>query len=103
MIDWLGRMPEENEMAHGDYHCCALCDRKMDYATGDARTKEDICEECLRTLHVNGVMVYVGAELEAWIKANPEKAVELLPGLGYEKCWYGNPVDSAFGAAERVP
>lgn len=85
-------------MAHGDYHCCALCDCKMDYATGDARTKEDICTDCLRTLHAGGLMVYTGGELEAWIKANPDKA-GILPGMGYSPCFYRNPVDDAFKAA----
>ena len=86
-------------MAHGDYHCCALCDCKMDYASGDARTKEDICTDCLRTLHAGGVMVYTGAELEIWIKENPAKARDVLPGMGYSPCFYSNPVDKAFEAA----
>lgn len=86
-------------MAHGDYHCCALCDTKMAYAADEARTKEDVCTDCLRTLHAGGVLIYTGAELEAWIKANPEKAHETLPGMGYSPCWYANPVDAAFKAA----
>lgn len=85
-------------MAHGDYHCCALCDCKMGYAEDDARTKEDICTDCLRTLHAGGVMVNTGGELEGWIKSNPEK-VEMLPGMGYTPCFYDNPVDDAFQAA----
>jgi hypothetical protein len=89
----------ENDMAHGDYHCCALCDCKMQYADYDTRTKEDICTDCLRTLHAGGVMVYTGGELEAWIKANPDNAREVLPGMGYSPCFYGNPVDDAFQAA----
>ncbi|HEY9462834.1 MAG TPA: hypothetical protein VIR54_07075 [Vicinamibacterales bacterium] len=85
-------------MAHGDYNCCALCDCKMDYAN-DATTKEEVCVDCMKALHSAGVMVYTGAELEAWIKANPAVARDLLPALGFYECFYANPVDEAFRAA----
>lgn len=86
-------------MAHADYNCCALCDCKMAYVESDnATTKEEICTDCLRTLHAGGVMVSTGGELEDWIKSNPEK-VEILPGMGYTPCLYDNPVDDAFQAA----
>ncbi len=86
-------------MAHADYHCCAICDRKMEYTELEARTKEDICLDCLRALHREGVPVYTGFELELWIKACPGKAVELLPRIGYAPCFYSNPLDEAFKAA----
>jgi hypothetical protein len=85
-------------MAHGDYHCCAVCDCKMQYDDYDARTKEDICTACLRALHGVGAMVYTGQELAAWITANPEAAQVNLPGIGFSKCFYPNPVDAAFAA-----
>jgi len=34
-------------MAHADYHCCAVCDEKMDFAGWYSATKEWICEDCL--------------------------------------------------------
>jgi len=86
-------------MAHGDYNCCALCDRKLDYRPYDAATKEELCVDCMKALHGAQVMVYTGAELEAWIKANPVSAHDLLPSLGYSKCFYRNPIDLAFAAA----
>jgi len=32
-------------MAHADYACCAVCDRKL-YYSHNAPTKEEICQEC---------------------------------------------------------
>lgn len=89
-------------MAHCDYDCCALCDRKVRYNASDSRTKEDICVECMRALHGQGVMVYTGADLEAWINANQALAPDALRSLGYEKCFYGNMVDVAMDVAARL-
>ncbi len=83
-------------MAHGDYHCCAVCDRKLDYAGDDARTKEDVCTDCIRSvLAETGVLVTTGDELLAWITTAPVAAVG---ALDIRPCYYRNPVDDAVKA-----
>ena len=86
-------------MAHGDYDCCAVCDSKMAYNSGDARTKEDLCASCAVDLAKLGVFVKSGAELLAWMDETP--AVEVLVKLhaaGYGRCFYSNPVDDKVAA-----
>lgn len=87
-------------MAHADYHCCALCDKKLEYANGgylSARTKEDLCINCQKTLHNHSVMAYNGSELAEWIEEQDKESVaELFLEAGYRMCHYENPVDKAF-------
>lgn len=84
-------------MAHGDYDCCAVCDRKMAYNSGDARTKETLCPECAVDLAVaTGRKILTGGQLIQWIEqAGAAVAVPILNAMGYEFCFYGNEVDQA--------
>jgi len=87
-------------MAHADYHCCALCDKKLEYASNgfyNAKTKEDLCTDCQKALHEHGVMVYDGSELADWIgREDAERVAEVFSGVRYRMCHYDNPVDKAF-------
>lgn len=86
-------------MVHGDYNCCACCDRKLAYVGGeDVTTKEELCDTCQNVLATHGVNVSDGAELIEWINAHPAEANDILPKCGYEQCFYPNAVDSAFAA-----
>ncbi len=81
-------------MAHGDYHCCAICDRKMDYAGWDARTKEDVCGVCGPALAKQGVFCWSGSDVLQWLEVeHPLRAAAILASLGFSKCYYANPVD----------
>lgn len=82
-------------MAHADYTCCAICDRKVNYSP-DSEAKEVICTQCLKNLHKAGVMVYTSEELLEWMKNNPDKAVDTLLSVGFSTCGYGNPIDDTF-------
>ena len=81
-------------MAHADYHCCAICDCKMEYAGFAATTKEKICENCLKKLRDMGLNIITVDELMDWIR-NEDKNVlrQKLKELGFRFCWYSNPVD----------
>ena len=47
-------------MAHADYHCCAVCDKKISFGGFGATTKEQICSECVANLAEKGVIVHNG-------------------------------------------
>jgi len=80
-------------MAHADYDCCAVCDRKMSYAI-EASTKELICSRCVADLALQGVIVHDVEELMSWIGSDdPGRVVEILDAVGYRRCLYPNPVD----------
>lgn len=87
-------------MAHADYHCCALCDKKLEYASNgfyNAKTKEDLCTDCQKALHEHGVMVYDGSELADWLeREDAETVAEVFSGVRYRMCHYDNRVDAAF-------
>lgn len=88
-------------MAHSDYNCCAVCDTKMNYNAADARTKEDICTDCMRSLHSCGIMVYDGEELLQWMNSKPaaEAVRDIKVAVGtISKCFYPNPVDDKWAA-----
>lgn len=88
-------------MAHADYHCCAICDSKMDYSR-DARTKEDLCTDCTRAIVTAGFPIFDGEELIAALDANTPGLVDALEAIGFSTCYYGNPVDEAFKRAKEV-
>jgi len=92
-------------MAHGDYNCCAVCDSKMDYNARDARTKEDICTECLKGLRDAGINALDVDELMAWIAAQPAAVVlSQLATVGFSPCFYANRLDLAVESkAEASP
>lgn len=94
-------------MAHGDYHCCALCDSKMDYSN-DARTKEDLCSYCNRKLVESGVIVFDGNELTQWMskewhEGRGKEAKSKLSDLGFSECFYDNEVDRTFKTLDGDP
>lgn len=82
-------------MAHGDYHCCMICDCKMDYASGDARTKEDVCTGCLRAMRDEiGTVLLTPEEFTSHLAGmEPDEALKLLAKLEFSACFYPNPVD----------
>jgi len=85
-------------MAHADYSCCAVCDRKMSY--GEEGTKDHICTDCVVTLARRGVFLRNGAELLAWMRANaPLVVVAHLTECGFHRCYYANAVDEEMAKA----
>lgn len=83
-------------MAHGDYICCAVCDRKMNYDGMTDDHKEAICSECLKALHAEKIMVYDTNEFVEWIGRQEKKALaKMLLKIGFEECWYANRVEDA--------
>lgn len=83
-------------MAHGDYNCCAICDRKLDYNAWNARTKEEICTDCLVKLRDIGLSIITVQELIHWIETEEvEKLRDALKRLQFKPCLYNNPVDEA--------
>lgn len=85
-------------MAHGDYNCCAICDRKMEYSNS-ASTKEDLCASCA----VNVSMMF-GQKIttpEAFIAKAKELPLDVLIGalveLGYSRCSYSGEIDREMG------
>lgn len=81
-------------MAHADYHCCMICDGKMDYAGYDADTKARACEHCLQVMRDTGAIFVTPAEVIAGIGAMTDKAaLEWLHAVGYEPCYYDNEID----------
>jgi hypothetical protein len=57
-------------MAHGDYHCCAICDCKLHYGGYDTRTKENVCMGCMANLAKADIIIYTVDDLIEWIKAS---------------------------------
>jgi len=83
-------------MAHADYDCCAVCDRKLSYAGMNATTKEMICSTCAVNLAERGVFVHNVHELIAWIKTSDTEHVrKVLSEVGFSFCYYQNDVDDA--------
>lgn len=88
-------------MAHGDYHCCSCCDRKLSYAGFDATAKEELCAECAVTLsEAAGARITTAEALVRWIQSEPPERVRAaLATAGFELCYYANEVDDAAVAA----
>lgn len=82
-------------MAHGDYDCCAVCDRKMAYSH-DADTKEAVCTDCgIELFAATGERITTGEALVEWIERTGAPAVAVLDAIGFSACFYSNPVDAA--------
>lgn len=80
-------------MAHGDYDCCAICDRKLSYNPNGATTKEELCNDCVRLMHsLTGQLIMNQVDLLAWLSTATKAQVE---ALGFSYCFYDNPVDTA--------
>jgi len=82
-------------MAHADYDCCAVCDKKMAYkGAAGANTKEEICGKCTANLAEHDVIVHNIRELINWIVTEDNDEVEgILRSVGFSKCHYPNGVD----------
>jgi hypothetical protein len=85
-------------MAHGDYECCAVCDRKMAYASM-AEAKTSICGDCVVALAKRQVFIPNPEALIAWVRDNETEHVrETLKAVGFQQCYYGSDVDDAVAA-----
>lgn len=84
-------------MAHADYHCCAVCDRKISYGGADAATKEFLCARCAATLSLRaGRNISDTDELLRWIEeSTPDTVRSVLTEANYRECCYPNKVDQA--------
>ncbi len=91
-------------MAHGDYNCCAVCDRKLDYIGWDAKTKEDICSDCLKSFRDVEIPALDVGELINWVnETEPAQVLAKLAICGFSKCFYDNPVDKAVFGLQPPP
>jgi len=83
-------------MAHGDYHCCAICDNKQEYGGLDSSTKEKICPSCLVDLRDAGLSILTVQELKDWIVNTPKDTViEKMKQVGFRFCYYQNDIDDS--------
>jgi len=83
-------------MAHADYHCCAICDSKMDFSY-NAESKERICSRCVKNLCEQGIFIDNTKDLKEWMeKEEPKKVAEILDRIGFEMCCWPNSVDDAY-------
>jgi hypothetical protein len=79
-------------MAHGDYHCCAMCDCKMDYSGWDSTTKERFCETCVG--HLSDLNLPVTRDrFLLWAEAHTAELPVALGAAGYNVCFYSNEFD----------
>jgi hypothetical protein len=84
-------------MAHANYECCAVCDKKVYYAFGDVYAKDVICTNCVVELALRGVFIRNVHELHEWMeKESPEKVLEILEQVGFKKCHYWNEIDELY-------
>jgi hypothetical protein len=84
-------------MAHGSYDCCAICDSKMAFNEGDARTKETPCTGCAVALARLGIFATTAKELLSWMETEtPEKVLATLKSVGFSTCIYPNDVDQKY-------
>lgn len=89
-------------MAHGDYHCCAICDSKMSYSS-DAETKEHLCSGCVADMAQNGAILHNVEELLEWMqKESKETVISVLSRVGFSKCFYPNRVDAQYLKIEET-
>lgn len=83
-------------MAHADYNCCAICDCKMDFSY-EARTKDEICVDCLKALRNEGLLILDISELEKFMKEEKaKKVIKILDKIGFKKCCYNNKIDDIY-------
>lgn len=87
-------------MAHGDYLCCAICDRKMAYSSM-ALSKESLCPDCaINFFEATGEKITRGDSLVEWMQRNRTTAKSVLDSIGFSICFYGNDVDETYGELE---
>lgn len=83
-------------MAHGDYNCCMICDRKMEYNAYEAETKKRPCIGCISTMRDVGTILLTPDEFVAHMKSlSPTDGAAFLVRIGFSKCSYQNAVDQA--------
>lgn len=89
-------------MAHADYNCCLICDRKMDYSS-DAETKAHPCPECVATMRDSGgPILLTQPEVIQYVRDTPaEEASAYMRKIGYRRCFYPNDADDA--VADQLP
>ena len=81
-------------MAHGDYNCCAICDCKMEYNPYDAKTKEQICVQCIENTIDLGKPITRPEQIEEHLATLSDDAVEIwLRNVEFRCCFYPNDVD----------
>lgn len=82
-------------MAHADYHCCAICDCRMEYSHS-AELKRDLCASCAVDFCLATGFKCLTAEcLIDWMKRTPD-AKRVLHRLGFKICHYDNDVDDEY-------
>jgi hypothetical protein len=81
-------------MAHGDYNCCLICDRKMEYNPYEASTKESPCIDCIEKMRNSGMVVLSVEEMKKAVDEKGDDAIKWLHEIGYEHCYYDNHIDS---------
>ena len=82
-------------MAHTDYHCCAVCDSKLEYGGLDSTTKEQICPVCLKHLRAEGLSILDVDEFLEWLKnTERHKIFFILCKINFRFCRYLNEVDT---------
>ena len=87
-------------MAHADYACCAVCDSKLYYDGGEADAKGEVCADCAVSVsEAAGRRIASPEALAEWIEEAGATAVEALDRMGFQQCYYSNPVDAAYRAA----
>lgn len=75
-------------MAHADYDCCLICDRKMSFSY-DARTKEEVCVDCLKAMRERGEILLSPEEVIELLKnKDDESMLKWLNEVGYVACHY---------------
>ncbi len=82
-------------MAHADYDCYAVCDRKLSYAGFDSETKKEICPSCLKKMRAEGMNILDPEELVEWVKSHDQpEIVDKLARVGFKFCYFPNDVDT---------
>lgn len=86
-------------MAHGDYNCCAVCARKLEYAGMNPKHKMRICQNCQKALRDEGAPIITVSELIEWVAKDPDVAIPTLNEVGFKECHYETEVDTAVNHA----
>ena len=77
-------------MAHGDYKCCAICDRKQEYVGLNDSFKDDICSFC-RIKSGIATVDLLKKKIESF--TNKEDLKKWLREIGFSECYYQNEID----------
>lgn len=78
-------------MAHGNYDCCAICDRETSY-NSNTFPKEVLCCDCTKLArNTTGRAMSTGADLADWLRK--AAAPDLVAQLQVKRCLYSNDVD----------